>query len=45
MQTEPGLLEESSSASSEDSESDYSGLESEPDTTDEVFPEHDLPYL
>ena len=43
LQAEPGLLEDSSSGSSEDSESEYSGLESEPDTTDEVFPEHNLP--
>lgn len=43
LQAEPGLLEDSSSESSEDSESEYSGLESEPDTTDEVFPEHNLP--
>ena len=42
MQAEPGLLEDSSS---EDSESDYSGLESEPDTTDEVLPESDQHYF
>lgn len=45
IQPEPGLLDDSSRASSEDSESDYSGLESEPDTTDEVVPKHNLPYL
>ena len=31
------MLEDSSSESSEDSESEYSGLDSEPDTTDEVY--------
>jgi hypothetical protein len=42
MQDEPGLVEDSSDESGEDSQSEYSGLESEPDTTDEVFPDHNL---
>lgn len=42
LQGKPGLVEDSSSESSEDSQSEYSGLESEPDTTDEVFPDHSL---